>query len=245
MDIDRELAALADPTYKEFQVKLIPTVDPDRVLGVRTPALRAFARSLARSHPDEARAFMACPRHRLYEEMNLHGELIGIMSKTPDEAFGMLDAFLPHVDNWATCDLIRVPAFKRDLPAVLEKIRTWCSCGATGDRSRQNGSDPATEYVVRFGVVQLMSLFLDDAFDPSQLDIVASIERPEYYINMARAWYFSYALIKQPRATLPLFERQPASLDAWTHNKSLQKARESRRITPEQSVYLQSLKIRA
>ena len=164
-----------------------------------------------------------------YDENNLHGELIGRMAKTPTEAFELLDVFLPFVDNWATCDLIRVPAFKRDLPAVLERIRGWIA------------AEP--EYTVRFGVVQLMTLFLDDAFEPVHLALVASIDRPEYYVNIARAWYFSFALIKQPEATLPLFERRPIALDAWTHNKALQKARESRRIAPEQKAYLQSLKV--
>ena len=237
MTIADELAALADPTYKEFQAKLVPTVEPERILGVRMPALRKYARTLARTHPDEAREFIASPTHRLYDEMNLHGELIGLLAETPQEAFDMLDAFLPHADNWATCDLVKVPAFKRDLPAVLEKIRAWCAAGSAGI------PDSATEYVVRFGVVQLMTLFLDDAFEPEQLNIVARIDRPEYYINMARAWYFSFALIKQPEATMPLFEIRPATLDAWTHNKSLQKARESRRLTPEQKAYLQSLKV--
>ena len=234
-DIAHELAALADPTYREFQAKLVPNIDPATVLGVRTPALRAYARTFARTRESEARAFMVALPHALYEENNLHGELIGLIARTPDEAFGMLDAFLPHVDNWATCDLIRVPAFKRDLPAVLDRIRQW-----TADRW---AGEPTPEYMVRFGVVQLMSLFLDEAFSPDQLDIVVRIDRPEYYINMARAWYFSYAIVKQPEATMPLFERRPIALDAWTHNKSLQKARESRRVSPDQKAYLQSLKM--
>lgn len=228
--ITRELAALADPAYQRFQSKLIPTIDPARVLGVRAPALRRYAREMARTRKDEARAFMTRLPHALYEESNLHGELIGLLAKTPDEAFELLDAFLPHVDNWATCDLIRVPAFKKDLPAVLERIRGWMAA--------------KPEYMVRFGVVQLMTLFLDDAFEPEHLRLVARIDRPEYYINMARAWYYSFALIKQPTATLPLFEARPIILDAWTHNKSLQKARESRRIDKETKDYLQSLKAR-
>ena len=227
--IQRELEALADPAYRDFQAKLVPTVDPARILGVRTPALRDYARRLARERPEETRAFLAALPHETYDENNLHGELIGRMAKTPAEAFELLDAFLPFVDNWATCDLIRVPAFKRDLPAVLERIRGWVA------------AEP--EYTVRFGVVQLMTLFLDDAFEPEHLALVAGIDRPEYYVNMARAWYFSFALIKQPAATLPLFERQPIALDPWTHNKALQKARESRRIAPEQKAHLQSLKV--
>ena len=227
--IRRELGALADPAYRDFQAKLVPTVDPAHILGVRTPALRDYARRLTGERPAEARAFLAALPHETYDENNLHGELIGRMAKTPAEAFELLDAFLPFVDNWATCDLIRVPAFKRDLPAVLGRIRGWVA------------AEP--EYTVRFGVVQLMTLFLGDAFEPEHLALVAGIDRPEYYVNMARAWYFSFALIKQPAATLPLFERRPIALDPWTHNKALQKARESRRVAPEQKAYLQSLKV--
>ena len=227
--IRHELEALADPAYRDFQARLVPTVDAGRILGVRTPALRTLARRLVRERPDDVRAFLAAPAHATYDEMNLHGELIGRMAKTPAEAFGLLDAFLPHVDNWATCDLIRVPAFRRDLPGVLERIRGWVA------------SEP--EYAVRFGVVQLMTLFLDDAFEPEHFTLFSGIDRPEYYINMARAWYFSFALVKQPAATLPLFKRRPIALDTWTHNKALQKARESRRITPDQRAYLQSLKV--
>ena len=227
--IRRELEALADPAYRDFQARLVPTVESTRILGVRTPALRALARRLVRERPDDVRAFLATPAHPTYDEMNLHGELIGRVAGTPEEAFALLDAFLPHVDNWATCDLVRVPAFRCDLPAVLERIRGWVA------------SEP--EYAVRFGVVQLMTLFLDDAFEPEHLMLVAGIDRPEYYINMARAWYFSFALVKQPEATLPYFERRPPALDAWTHNKALQKARESRRVAAEQRTYLQSLKV--
>ena len=124
----------------------------------------------------------------------------------------------------------RIGAFKNNVPATLIKLKEWIA------------SDP--EYMVRFGVVQLMTLFLDEAFEPDHLQMVASIKREEYYINMARAWYYSYALIKQPEATMPFFEKRPAVLDTWTYNKSLQKARESRRISDEQKAYFQSLKIK-
>ena len=227
--IRHELEALADPAYRDFQAKLVPTVDPARILGVRTPALRDYARRLASERPEEARAFLAALPHETYDENNLHGELVGRIAKAPAEAFELLDAFLPYADNWATCDLIRVPAFRRDLTAVLGRIRGWVA------------AEP--EYTVRFGVVQLMTLFLDETFEPEHLALVAGIDRPEYYVNMARAWYFSFALIKQPAVTLPLFEGRPIALDAWTHNKALQKARESRCITPEQKAYLQSLKV--
>ena len=279
MKIRDELLTLSDPAYKDFQAKLVPTVAAERILGIRTPTLRKYARTLVRERPDEAYAFMQHPNHELYEEMNLHGELIGLMAREANEAFDLLDAFLPYVDNWATCDLIKVPAFKQDMFSTLSKIRTWCAAtseeaisdsdsdlkkclAADGLGTSANGSaevnseytrsschplkaaDPATEYVVRFGVVQLMELFLDEFFESSQLDIVIGIHRPEYYINMARAWYFSCAILKQPEATMPLFEVRPIVLDVWTHNKSLQKARESRRVTLKQREYFQSLKIK-
>lgn len=228
--INCDLEGIADPDYRAFQAKLVPNIEPEKILGVRAPALRRYARTLAEEREADARTFMAWLPHRLYDQDNLHGELIGLLAKTPQEAFAMLDAFLPCVDNWATCDLIRIPAFKQDLPAVLEKLKEWMR------------GEP--EYMIRFAVVQLMLLFLDDAFEPGHLALVAGIERPEYYVNMARAWYFSFALVKQPDATLPLFERRPLALDKWTHNKSLQKARESRRVDEKTRAYLQSLKVR-
>lgn len=228
--IEQDLKSLADPDYQAFHSKLIPNIDPSCVLGVRSPVLRKYAKEFAKAHRDEAYAFMQQLPHAYYEENNLHGELIGLLAKTTEEAFTMLDSFLPYVNNWATCDLIRVGAFKKDLSATLNKIKEWIA------------SDP--EYMVRFGIVQLMILFLDEAFEPEHLQIIASIQREEYYINMARAWYYSFALIKQPEATVPFFEKRPVVLDTWTYNKSLQKARESRRISSEQKAYFQSLKIK-
>lgn len=229
-DIRAELAALAEPAYRDFQAKLMPTVDPARVLGVRTPALRRYARAFARD--PRAAAFLGVLPHLTYEEDNLHAALIGLRAETPDEAFRLLDAFLPFVDNWATCDLMRIPALARDLPATYAHIERWVA-------------PHQPEYTVRFGIVQLVSLFLGDAFDPEHLRLVAAINRPEYYVNMARAWYFSMALVKRYEETVPLFEARPIALDAWTHNKSLQKARESHVPNAERKAYLQSLKVRA
>lgn len=193
MSMRNELAVIADPAYREFQAKLVPTVEPESILGVRTPELRRFARTLWKDRPAEARAFLNEPLpHETYDEMNLHGLLIGMAAQTPSEAIDLLDRFLPHVDNWATSDLIRVPAFKRDLPATLVQLRAWMQ--ATG---------PHTEYVVRFGVTQLMELFLGDDFAPEQLTWVAAIERPEYYINMARAGTSRTPSSSSPRPRSP------------------------------------------
>lgn len=228
-EIIADLRSIADSDYQQFQAKLVPNIDANLVLGVRTPALRRYAKQLFKDTPEKAQAFIQQLPHTYYEENNVHGELIGRLAKTPEEAFELLDRFLPYVDNWATCDLMRIPAFKKDLTTTSTKIKEWIF------------SEP--EYMVRFGIVQLMTLFLDDAFDPQHLQLIAQIKREEYYINMARAWYYSFALIKQPEASLPFFEQRPLNLDTWTHNKSLQKARESRRISPEQKAFFQSLKV--
>ena len=141
----------ADSDYQQFQAKLVPNINANLVLGVRTPALRRYAKQLFKNTPEKAQAFIQQLPHTYYEENNVHGELIGHLAKTPEEAFELLDRFLPYVDNWATCDLMRIPAFKKDLTTTLTKIKEWIF------------SEP--EYMVRFGIVQLMTLFLDDAFD--------------------------------------------------------------------------------
>lgn len=237
MSIDTDLLELADPPYRTFMAKLLPSVDEQRILGVRLPELRRYTKMLWRERREEAQAFLAEPLpHATNDAMNLHALLIGLSTKTPQEAFRALERFLPAVDNWGTCDSLRVPAFKHDLDATEAQLHRWM---------RETG--PGTEYVVRFAVTQLMTLYMGEAFKPDHLAWVASIERPEYYINMARAWYFSYALIQHPEETLPLFEEHDSAgapaLDAWTHNKALQKARESRRATPEMRAHLQRLKV--
>lgn len=232
LDIRAELFALQDLGYRDFNAKLVPTVDPERIIGVRTPDVRALAKRLAREHPDQARAFMDELPHRYLEEANLHGELIGLLfarDADPTRTFAALEAFLPHVDNWGTCDLTAPKQLARFPKATLGRVRdVWLR-------------DPGT-YVVRFGVNELMRDYLDERFSPEHLRWVAELAPGEYYIDMARAWYFSIALVKQYDATIEMF-RTP-TLDAWTHNKALQKARESRRIDAATKDYLQTLKVR-
>ena len=226
--IRRELEALADPAYRDFQAKLVPTVDPARILGVRTPTLRDYARRLACERPEEARAFLEALPHETYDENNLHGELIGRMAKTPAEAFELLDAFLPHVDNWATCDITAsaMTALGRNPESVMPHIERWLRA--------------THAYTVRFGIVVLLDHYLGEGFEPRHLALVADVRSDEYYINMARAWYFSTALAKQYNAAMPYFTER--RLDRWTHNKSLQKARESFRVSPDRKIRLQQLK---
>jgi len=223
--IRSKLFALKDDGYRAFQCKLMPTVDPGTVIGVRTPELRKLAKELADT--PEAAEFVKLLPHEYYEENNLHGFLIERI-KDYDECIAAVDAFLPYVDNWATCDLMSPKAFKKRLPELYEKIKEWTASGET--------------YTIRFGVEMLMSFYLDEHFKAEYLDLAASIRSNEYYVNMMLAWYFATALAKQYETTLPYIENK--RLDTWAHNKAIQKAVESYRITDEQKRYLKTLKIR-
>ena len=224
-NLQRQLFAMADLSYKAFHCSLIPTVDEDTVIGIRTPVLRKFAAEFAKT--EEAAAFLRDLPHRYYEENNLHGFLLEKI-KDYDTLIAELNRFLLHVNNWATCDMISPKIFKKHLPELFEQIRTWLKAEDT--------------YTVRFAIGMLMKFCLDESFDPAGPGLVAKIRSEEYYINMMIAWYFATALAKQYDAILPYLEER--RLDPWTHNKAIQKAVESRRITAEQKEYLRTLRIK-
>ena len=221
--VRQRLLALQDTGYQAFQAKLMPTVDPATVIGVRMPLLRQLARELAAT-PDAA-AFMADLPHRYYEENTLHGLLISRMNDYA-AAVDALERFLPYVDNWATCDCISPRAFGKRPPQLPAQLHAWMRA--------------AHPYTVRFAIGMLMQLYLDDAFHPEYLDWVAEVHSEEYYVNMMVAWYFATALAKQPAATLPFLQQN--RLPAWVHNKTIQKAVESYRIPPEQKELLKTLR---
>lgn len=223
-DIQRRLFKLQDLKYKDFSSKLTPTVDPETVIGVRTPELRKLAKEYART--PEAEQFLKILPHRYFEENNLHGFLIEAI-RDYDAAIDAVEAFLPHIDNWATCDLMSPKVFKKHLPELYEKIKVWMQSDKT--------------YTVRFGIGMLMSHYLDDAFRPEMPELVAAIRSEEYYVNMMIAWYFATALYKQPDAVMPFIEEQ--RLEKWSHNKAIQKAIESRRISNETKAYLRTLRV--
>ena len=218
--LTQALFELKDDNYREFHAKLIPNVPAEKIIGVRTPALRDFAKKAAKM--PEARAFLEELPHFYYEENNLHGALLSLIF--PND----IERFLPYVDNWATCDMLSPKIFKKNLPLVYEKVKGWLKSGKT--------------YTVRFGIVTLLGFFLDDAFKPEMLQLVADVKPGEFYVKMAAAWYFSVALVKQYDAALPYFQNK--QLDPWTHNKAIQKALESRRVSPETKEYLKSLKVK-
>lgn len=223
--IIEQLFDLQDESYKQFQCGLMPTVAPETVIGVRTPQLRKLANNLAGSYT--VSEFLCDLPHQYYEENNLHGFLIEKI-KDYDQCVAALNQFLPYIDNWATCDMISPKIFKKHPPQLIGQIRLWLNSNHT--------------YTVRFGIKLLMSLYLDEHFQPEYLEWVADIRSDEYYIKMMVAWYFATALAKQYDAALPYITQR--RLDAWTHNKTIQKAIESYRITDQQKAYLKSIKIK-
>lgn len=221
------LFALKDENYRRFHAKLIPDIPIDNIIGVRTPVLRKYAKEVAKL--PEANIFLESLPHSYYEENNLHGALLSLLYPKDIIAFmEQLERFLPCVDNWATCDMLSPKIFKKHLPYVYERVQKWLQSDAV--------------YTIRFGIVTLLGFYLDNAFEPEMLQLVANVRSEEYYVNMAVAWYFSMALVKQYDATLPYIQNRV--LEPWTHNKSIQKAIESRRIPQETKAYLRGLKIR-
>ena len=224
-EIVAELFRLQDKEYARMQAKIIPTVSPDRIIGVRTPALRDFAKSLSKDQ--DIGEFLSYLPHQYFDEDQLHAFVISL-ERDFDKCIAEVDAFLPYIDNWATCDQLSPKAFKKEPEKLLPFIRIWIKSDKT--------------YTVRFAIGLLMQHFLDDRFDIKYADEVARIRSEEYYIRMMIAWYYATALAKQYELVLPYLEDK--RLDDWVHNKTIQKSIESYRITDEQKAYLRTLKVR-
>ena len=223
--VQAELFEMQDLTYRDFHAKLMPTIDKETVIGVRTPMLRAYAKKFGKTA--DAVTFLEVLPHKYYEENNLHGLLIEQIKDYP-ACIAAIERFLPYVDNWATCDMIALRTMKKHLDVFIQEIYSWMA------------SDHP--YIVRFGIGMLMRYYLDEQFKPEYPEKVAKIKSDEYYVNMMRAWYFATALAKQYDQILPYLEEK--KLDTWTHNKTIQKAVESYRIAPEQKHYLRTLRIK-
>lgn len=221
--IRQELINVADLEYKNFSAKLMPTVDKNKVIGVRTPILKKIAKRYE-NHPD-INAFLQDLPHKYYEENNLHSFIIGEITDF-DRAIAEINRFLPFVDNWATCDGMRSKAFTKNKKKLLEHVECWLCSQHT--------------YTVRFGILMLLTHFLDEDFEEKFLHRIAKIKSDEYYINMMLAWYFATALAKQWDSTLPIIEDK--ILPKWVHNKTIQKAVESYRINAHQKAILKSYK---
>ena len=223
--LQRKLFKLQDLKYRNFHSKLMPGIDKETIIGIRTPVLRKFAKEFAKT--EAAEAFLQELPHTYYEENNLHMQLISDI-KDYERCLAEVKRFLPYINNWATCDMLAVKVVKKHLDTFIDEIYRWMESDYT--------------YTIRFGVNMLMQYYLEDAFRMEYPEKVAQIRSKEYYVNMMRAWYFATALAKQYDKILPFIEKQ--KLDVWTHNKTIQKAIESYRITPEQKEYLRGLKIK-
>lgn len=223
MNITQELFKMQDKAYRDFHARLMPTVEKEKIIGIRTPNLRAFAKII--KDTSEAQEFLKVLPHTYYEENNLHAMLIDTL-KDPKEQLCELHRFLPYVDNWATCDLMRPKSLFKEPDLFLSAIDEWIKSKHT--------------YTVRFAIGMLLFRFLDEDFSPEFLKTVAQTESDEYYIKMMQAWYFATALAKQPKSAMPYITENRLSL--WVHNKTIQKAVESFRIEPEQKQFLKTLR---
>ncbi len=222
-EILSELFRLQDKEYALLQAKIIPTVPESRIIGVRTPALRALAVTLSRDKDTDA--FLSCVPHPYFDEDQLHAFVIS-REKDFERCVAKVDAFLPFIDNWATCDQLSPIAFKKQPEKLLPYIYTWIRSDRT--------------YTVRFAVGMLMQHFLDERFETKYASLAAEIRSEEYYINMMIAWYFATALAKQYDLVLPYLEEK--RLSPWVHNKTIQKSVESYRIPDERKAYLKTLR---
>lgn len=223
MNFTEKLFEFKDEEYGDFQAKLTPGIPRELFIGVRVPEVRKLAKTLIKE--PEAGDFLNSLPHKYYDENMLHGLLVSEI-KDFDECVKEVDKFLPYVDNWAVCDIMSPKVFKKNKTALLKKIKEWSASKET--------------YTCRFGMEMLMSYFLDEDFKAEYLNIPASVHSDEYYVNMMIAWFFATALAKQWDETVKYIEDN--RLDTWVHNKTIQKARESRRVTDGQKDYLKTLK---
>ena len=223
--LQERLFAMQDKQYAAFQAKLTPGVPVKSFIGIRVPVLRKFAKVFTKEN--ECEEFLRQLPHEYYDENMLHGLLVSEV-KDYEECIRLTDHFLPFVDNWAVCDIMSPKVFAKHKEELLAKVKTW--------------SKSSHVFTCRFGIETLMSHYLDKDFKSDYLEIPASVRSEAYYVKMMVAWFFATALAKQWDATLPYIEQK--RLARWTHNKTIQKAIESYRITPEQKEYLRALKIK-
>ncbi len=224
-EIIKELYSLQDIEYRDFQSRLIPTAVPEHFIGVRTPALKSLAKKLSKR--EDIDDFLKAVPHTYFDENQLHAFIISGI-KDYDDCMSAVDDFLPYVDNWATCDQMTPKVFKKHKNELLGAVKKWITSDET--------------YTIRFAIKMLMSHFLDEDYDISYPEIVCNVRNEEYYVKMMVAWYFATALAKQYDTILPFIKER--KLDDWTHNKTIQKAVESYRISPEQKAYLKTLKVK-
>lgn len=223
MNIKDKLFSLKDDKYKVFQSSLLPNLEKDRIIGVRTPHIKKLAKELVKANLYEE--FISDLPHYYYEENNLHAFIL-MQIKDFDTCISAVNSFLPYIDNWATCDSLRPKVFCTNRTALLVEIKRWLSS--------------ELEYTVRYAIEILMIHFLDEEFSVEFLELISRVNTDKYYVHMMVSWYFATALTKQWDQTLPYITQK--KLDKATHNKAIQKAIESRLIPIERKEFLKNLK---
>lgn len=222
-EIRDKLFALSDENYKTFNSRLIPTVPLEKMIGVRTPALKQLAKETARSA--DCGSFLSALPHDFFEENQLHAFIISL-SKDFNECIAQTTKFLPYIDNWATCDQLCASVYKKHTDELMPYILRWISSEHI--------------YTVRYALRCLMMYYLDDKFDPQQLSLAASANNSDYYVAMAQGWYFATALAKHWNETLPWLEQR--RLDLVVHKITVKKALESFRVCDEHKAVLREIR---
>ena len=221
-----ELIKLKDEKYKIFTQRLIPNIPLENIIGVRLPLLRSLAKKIYKEHEKDCLIFLNDLPHKYLDENMLHAFLI-CQVKDFEEVILLTERFLPYIDNWAVCDSFDPKIFKKKLDLLLPKIKMWLTSKHT--------------YTVRYAIGLLLQYYLEDSFNKDYLELVANVKSNEYYINMMIAWFFAESLVKQKEDTLPFIKERV--LEKWTHNKAIQKAIESKRISEDFKRYLRELKV--
>ena len=216
--LQEKLFSMEDSPYKDFMSALLPTVEKGRIIGVRMDQLRQLAKKTDTTFLEEL-------PHQYLEEDHIHSIIISGIP-TFSECVKEVERFLPYVDNWAVCDSLRPKCFAKNQEGLLPFIRRWLASGKA--------------YTVRFGIEMLMLHYLGDHFNTEHLQLVAAVECDEYYVHMMQSWYFATALVMQWDAAIPYLQQR--ILPPWVHNKTIQKAIESNRITAMQKQDLRALK---
>ena len=223
-EIQELLFTKQDIKYRVFQAPLFPSIDKEKMIGVRTPELKKLAKELFGS--DAANRFIETLPHQYFDENQLHAFLVSLI-KDYETCLKEVERFLPYIDNWGTCDQLSPKVFVKHKDELIINIKRWIKSKHV--------------YTVRFAIGMLLGLYLDESFEEEYLELVSEVKSEEYYINMMIAWYFATALAKQWDSTIKYIEDK--KLSPWVHNKTIQKAVESYRISDNQKAYLKSLKI--
>lgn len=222
-ELQKSLFELQDLKYRDFHAKLLPGIEKEKIIGIRTPILRKFAREFAKTQ--DAQEFLQELPHQYYEENNLHLMLV-TQIRDYEKCLDEVKRFLPYIDNWATCDLPLPKCFEKHKDELIMDVKNWINSKDT--------------YIIRYGIGVLLRLYLDEGFKDEYPKLVAGVISDEYYVNMMIAWYFATALAKQWDTVIVYLEER--KLPEWVHRKTIQKAVESYRITKEQKEYLKELR---